>query len=212
VSEEAAVLGKTGILALLIALAAGVASGGGAPGDGQPAVAVFAGGCFWCMQPAFDAVDGVIKTTVGYTGGHTQHPSYEEVSSGATGHYESVEVEYDPNRVSYAKLLDVFWHNVDPTDSGGQFCDRGDQYRSVIFVRDEAQRHEAESSEAQIEKVKPFPQPIVTRILPASTFWPAEEYHQQYYKKNPIRYKYYRWRCGRDQRLRELWGDAAGGH
>jgi peptide-methionine (S)-S-oxide reductase len=176
------------------------------------AVATFAGGCFWCMQPAFDKVHGVVKTTVGYTGGHTDHPTYEQVSAGGTGHMESIEVEYDPSKVSYDQLLSVFWHNVDPTDADGQFCDRGGQYRSAIFVHDAVQREAAERSKAELEKSKPFGQPIVTRILPAGTFWPAEEYHQDYYKKHPIRYKYYRWGCGRDQRLKALWGDAAGGH
>jgi len=194
-----------------VALFAMVAGAGAATSPGR-AVATFAGGCFWCMQPAFDAVKGVTRTVVGYTGGRAEHPTYEEVSSGSTGHVEAIEVEYDPARVSYETLLDVFWHNVDPTDAGGQFCDRGPQYTSEIFVHDQAQQAAALSSKAEIEGTKPFAAPIVTRITQAGSFWPAEDYHQDYYKKNPLRYKYYRWGCGRDARLKELWGAASGGH
>lgn len=169
--------------------------------------ATFAGGCFWCMEPPFDRLDGVISTTSGYTGGHVKDPTYKEVSHGGTGHAEAVQIIYDPKIVSYTKLLDVFWHNVDPTNAHGQFCDNGDQYRSEIFYHNEEQRRLAVASEQNLEKNKPFKAPIVTRIVPATTFYPAEEYHQDYYQKNPIRYKYYRYSCGRDQRLEQLWGE-----
>jgi peptide-methionine (S)-S-oxide reductase len=163
------------------------------------------------MQPAFDGLPGVISTTVGYTGGTTKNPSYEEVGSGTTGHAESIEVEYDPQKVSYETLLDVFWHNVDPTDSGGQFCDRGTQYRSAIFYHDDEQRRLAERSKAEVTKELRVSGPIVTEIVPASTFYLAEEYHQSYYRKNPLRYGFYRRRCGRDGRIAQVWG-RPGGH
>jgi peptide-methionine (S)-S-oxide reductase len=172
--------------------------------------ATFAGGCFWCMQPPFDKLDGVISTTAGYTGGHTKNPTYEEVSAGGTGHAESVQIVYDPAKTSYEKLLDVFWHNIDPTVKDRQFCDTGNQYRTAIFYHNEMQRKLAEASKISLEKTKPFKGPIVTEITRATEFYPAEEYHQEYYKKNPIRYKFYRYTCGRDRRLRELWGSAAG--
>jgi peptide-methionine (S)-S-oxide reductase len=175
------------------------------PRDGQ-AVATFAGGCFWCMEPPYDKLDGVLATTSGYTGGSKVDPTYHEVSAGGTGHAEAVQVTYDPAKVTYEQLLDVYWHNVDPLDPGGQFCDRGEQYRTAIFVHDEEQRRLAEQSKQGLEGR--FERPIVTEIVPASTFYPAEDYHQNYYEKNPIRYKFYRWNCGRDQRLAELWGEA----
>jgi peptide-methionine (S)-S-oxide reductase len=168
--------------------------------------ATFAGGCFWCMEAPFDKLEGVISTTSGYTGGHTKNPTYEDVSHGGTGHAEAVQIVYDPQKLSYARLLDVFWHNVDPTNAHGQFCDNGDQYRSEIFYDNEDQRREAVASEKELERHKPFAAPIVTKISPATAFYPAEEYHQDYYLKNPIRYRYYRFRCGRDRRLEELWG------
>lgn len=174
------------------------------------AKATFAGGCFWCMQPPFDKLDGVVSTTAGYTGGHKVNPTYKEVSAGGTGHAEAVEITYDPKKISYDKLLDVFWHNVDPTDAGGQFCDRGNQYRSEIFYHDEAQKRLAEASKAALEKSKPFKEPIVTKIVAATKFYPAEEYHQEYYKKNSLTYRIYRYGCGRDGRLKELWGKQAG--
>jgi peptide-methionine (S)-S-oxide reductase len=173
-------------------------------------IATFAGGCFWCMQPPFDKLDGVISTTAGYTGGHTKNPTYEEVSAGGTGHAESVQIVYDPAKISYEKLLEVFWHNIDPTVRDRQFCDTGNQYRTAIFYHNEMQRKLAEESKMNLEKTKPFKGPIVTEITKATTFYPAEEYHQEYYRKNPIRYKFYRYTCGRDNRLRELWGNAAG--
>jgi peptide-methionine (S)-S-oxide reductase len=169
--------------------------------------ATFAGGCFWCMEHPFDQIPGVISVTSGYTGGHKKNPTYEEVSAGGTGHAESVQIIYDPSKVTYEKLLDVFWHNIDPTTKDRQFCDRGNQYRSAIFYHNEDQRNLALKSKKELEMSKPFKEPIVTEIVPSTEFYPAEEYHQQYYKKNPIRYKFYRYRCGRDQRLRELWGE-----
>lgn len=170
--------------------------------------AIFAGGCFWCMQHPYDAVDGVISTTVGYTGGHKKDPTYREVSAGGTGHAEAIRIDYDPQKVSYTQLLDIFWRNIDPTTANRQFCDHGNQYRSAIFYRNKEQRQLAEASRQALEKNKPFAASIVTEITAASEFYPAEDYHQDYYLKNPIRYKFYRYNCGRDQRLQELWGDS----
>lgn len=166
--------------------------------------ATFAGGCFWCMEPPYDKIEGVISTTSGYTGGKVKNPSYKQVSKGKTGHVEAVEIKYNPEKVSYEKLLNVFWHNIDPTVANGQFCDVGVQYRSVIFYHNEAQKQLALESKKKIEKQ--LNQKVYTQIVPAQEFYPAEEYHQDYYKKNPLLYKYYRFRCGRDQRLEELWG------
>ncbi len=174
--------------------------------------AVFAGGCFWCMESDFDAVKGVISTTSGYTGGSKKDADYEKVSAGGTGHFESVQVEYDPSQVSYTELLKVYWHSIDPFDGAGQFCDKGSQYRSAIFVKNDEERALAEASEAAIAPEVGGRKAIKTQILAASPFYPAEEYHQDYYLKNPVRYKFYRWNCGRDQRLKEVWGDEAGGH
>jgi peptide-methionine (S)-S-oxide reductase len=168
------------------------------------ATATFAGGCFWCMEPPFEALKGVISVTSGYTGGTTKNPTYEQVSAGQTGHYEAVVVTYDPRRVSYGTLLNLFWRNIDPLDANGQFCDKGDQYRAAIFYRTDAERQLAEQSKRHIAQTKKWN--VVTAILPAGEFFPAEEYHQDYYKKNPVRYKFYRFNCGRDNRLRELWG------
>ena len=176
------------------------------------AKATFAGGCFWCMEPPFDKLDGVISTTSGYTGGTKTNPTYEQVSAGSTGHAEAVQVTYDPKKVSYEKLLDVFWHNIDPTQKDAQFCDHGTQYRSGIFYHDADQKRLAEASKAALDKSKPFKGAIVTEITQAATFYPAEEYHQDYYLKNPVRYKYYRSGCGRDNRLQEVWGSAAPNH
>jgi peptide-methionine (S)-S-oxide reductase len=174
--------------------------------------ATFAGGCFWCMQPAFDHIAGVVATTVGYTGGDQQHPTYEEVSDGGTGHAESIEITFDPKQVTYQQLLNVFWHNIDPTSKDREFCDVGHQYRTAIFFHGAEQARAAKASQAEIEKNKPFKDALVTEIVAASTFWPAEDYHQNYYLRNPAHYKFYRYNCGRDQRLRELWGAASGGH
>ena len=173
------------------------------------AVATFAGGCFWCMEAPFDKVDGVLATTSGYIGGKKANPTYEEVSSGSSGHTEAVQVLYDPKKVTYDKLLDIFWHNIDPTVKDRQFCDVGTQYRTGIFVHSDDQRTAAEASRGALEKSKPFKEPIVTPVVAAAEFWPAEEYHQDYYKKNPVRYTYYRTGCGRDARLKQLWGSAA---
>ena len=174
------------------------------------AVATFAGGCFWCMEPPYDKLPGVSATISGYMGGRTANPTYEQVSSGTTGHAEVVQVVYDPRKVSYEKLLEVFWVNIDPTVKDRQFCDAGSQYRSAIFYHDEAQRRAAEASLAALQKSRPFKEPIVTPIVMASTFTPAEDYHQDYYRKNPVRYNLYRTGCGRDARLKQLWGDRAG--
>jgi peptide-methionine (S)-S-oxide reductase len=172
--------------------------------------AIFAGGCFWCMEAPFDRLPGVVSVTAGYTGGTKVNPTYEEVSAGWTGHAEAVQVLFDPRRISYAQLLDVYWHNVDPTVKDRQFCDTGHQYRSAIFYQGEEQHRVALKSRDLLEKSRPFREPIVTEITPAGAFYPAEEYHQHYYKKNPLRYTYYRSACGRDKRLRELWGGVAG--
>jgi peptide-methionine (S)-S-oxide reductase len=163
------------------------------------------------MAPAFDRLPGVVSVTVGYTGGRKKNPTYEEVSSGGTGHAESVQIVYDPSKIAYARLLDVFWRNIDPTMKDRQFCDVGNQYRSSIFYHDEEQKKLAEGSKKELEESRRFSGPIYTEIAPASQFYPAEEYHQQYYKKNPVRYKFYRCNCGRDARLKELWGGAAAG-
>jgi peptide-methionine (S)-S-oxide reductase len=170
--------------------------------------AVFAGGCFWCMEQPFDALDGVVSTTAGYTGGRVESPTYEQVSSGRTGHAEAVEVTFDPERISYEKLLDVYWHNVDPTTPDRQFCDSGSQYRSAIFFVDESQRAAAEKTKRELDASGVLPSAVVTEIVPVGTFYPAEEYHQDYYRKNPIRYAFYRRGCGRDRRLEEIWGEA----
>ena len=192
--------------ALTLLTAAAPAADPGAASDHKLATATFAGGCFWCMEPPFDKLDGVVSTISGYTGGQKVNPTYEEVSAGRTGHAESVQVVYDPAKIGFDKLLDVFWHNIDPLTADAQFCDHGTQYRSAIFYGDEAERQLAEASKAALERSGRFKSPIVTEIVPASAFYPAEDYHQDYYLKNPIRYKFYRYRCGRDQRLRELWG------
>ncbi len=190
-----------GVLALSTALAAGGASAQ------KLATAIFAGGCFWCVESDFDHVPGVVKTVSGYTGGKTDNPTYKQVTYGDTGHREAVEITYDPSRISYEKLLTVFWHSVDPTDGGGQFCDRGVSYRSAIFVQNDDERRLAEDTRRQAEK--DLKRDIATTVETASAFYPAEDYHQDYYTKNPLRYKLYRWNCGRDQRVRELWGDKA---
>ena len=196
-------------LGLVLWLAASVLTLASPPA--QRATAIFAGGCFWCEETAFEGLPGVFSVVSGYTGGQKKNPTYEEVSAGSTGHAESVEVTYDPSLITYEKLLEVFWHNVDPTQSNGQFCDHGTQYRSAIFYKDEAQRKAAEESKRRVEEMPRFKGKVVTQIVAASTFYPAEEYHQDFYKKSPVRYQSYRQGCGRDARLKELWGDAAGG-
>ena len=175
----------------------------------QYQTATFAGGCFWCMEPPFDKLDGVISTTSGYTGGNKKNPTYKEVSRGGTGHAEVVQVIYDPRRISYDELLNEFWHNIDPTNANGQFCDWGSQYRSEIYYHNAEQEKLAKQSKAALIELKPFDAPVVTAITEASTFYPAEDYHQDYYQKNPVRYKFYRYGCGRDKQLEELWGETA---
>ncbi len=174
----------------------------------QTAEATFAGGCFWCMEPPYDKLEGVISTTSGYIGGHVSNPTYEQVSAGATGHTEAVQVVYDPSKVSYEKLLEVFWRNIDPLDAGGQFCDRGSQYRSAIFFHNEEQERLATASKARLEATADLAAPIVTEVLEAGPFYPAEDYHQNYYQEHPIQYRFYRWNCGRDARLEEVWGES----
>ena len=170
--------------------------------------AVFAGGCFWCMEPPFEKLDGVHSAVSGYAGGRTKDPTYEEVSDGGTGHTEVVQITYDPKKVTYAQLLEVFWKNIDPTVKDRQFCDTGSQYRTGIFYASEEQKRLAEESKAALEESKPFKAAIVTEITALDTFYAAEEHHQDYYVKNPVRYGYYRKGCGRDRRLKELWGEA----
>jgi peptide-methionine (S)-S-oxide reductase len=212
---------KTVIIALFLlisifAAASHLMAGGdtapkqGVPPAGQLQKATFAGGCFWCMEHPFDELPGVVSVTSGYTGGHKKHPTYQEVSAGGTGHAESVQIVYDPSKIGYDKLLDRYWHNIDPTVKDRQFCDVGNQYRSAIFYHNEEQRRLAIQSRTALEMSKPFKGAVATEIVAASEFYPAEEYHQHYYKKNPIRYRYYRNGCGRDKRLKELWGAAAG--
>jgi peptide-methionine (S)-S-oxide reductase len=194
-------------LLLLAGAAARAAAPAGAAKPGR-AVATFAMGCFWCAEDAFEGKAGVISVTSGYTGGKEKNPTYEQVSAHATGHLEAIEVAYDPAKVTYEKLLDVFWHNVDPLDARGQFCDKGSQYRSAIFVHDAAQRQAAEASKQQVEKKLGT---VATLILPAGPFYAAEDYHQDFAEKNPLRYKFYSTGCGRASRLSQVWGEA-GGH
>jgi peptide-methionine (S)-S-oxide reductase len=201
--------------ALLIALAswwfAALPAQAQAQAPARTAKATFAGGCFWCVESDFDKLPGVLSTTSGYIGGGTANPSYREVSSKSTGHAEAVEIVYDPAKISYDKLLDHYWHTIDPTTKDRQFCDVGLPYRTAIFTHDAAQAAAAQASLAALAKTKPFADPIVTQIVPAGPFYAAEEEHQNYYMKNPVRYKYYRSSCGRDARLKQLWGDRAGG-
>ena len=173
---------------------------------GRVATAIFAGGCFWCTESDFDHIPGVVATVSGYSGGRVANPTYEQVSAGGTGHIEAVRVAYDPARVSYATLVDRFFRTIDPLDAGGQFCDRGDQYRSAIFVRNGEERRIAEAAKARVERQ--LGRRVATLILPARNFYPAEGYHQDYYRKNPLRYRFYRWNCGRDQRIEAVWQPA----
>jgi peptide-methionine (S)-S-oxide reductase len=195
------------LLLILVTVFAAGSQADTTPDPGQ-AVATFAGGCFWCMEQTFDKLDGVISTTSGYTGGNIENPTYKQVSRGTTGHTEAVQIVYDPKLVSYAELLDVFWRNIDPTNANGQFCDWGSQYRSEIFYHNGEQRLLASNSKAALEELKPFKELVATKVTAATTFYPAEDYHQDYYRKNPVRYKSYRYLCGRDKRLKELWGDS----
>ena len=197
-----------GLSIWLVLTAAAVGQGTSPP---KTAKATFAGGCFWCVEADFDKVDGVISTTSGYIGGHTAKPTYEDVVRGGTGHAEAVEIVYDPAKVSYEKLVDVFWHNIDPLAKDRQFCDRGDEYRTQIFAHTPEQLRLAEASKAALDASGRFDRKIATTITPASQFTAAEEYHQDYYKKNPLQYRFYRFNCGRDARVKQLWGDEAGG-
>jgi peptide-methionine (S)-S-oxide reductase len=203
---------RTTLLALVLGLGATAAANAVAQAPAaattKPATAkaTFAGGCFWCMEEAFDPVPGVVSTVSGYMGGKTKNPTYEQVSGGRTGHAEVLQIEYDPKRVSYEKLLEVFWRNIDPTQPDGQFCDHGSQYRSGVFYHDDEQKRLAETSKAALLKNKPFKGEIITEITKAAEFYPAEDYHQGYYQKNPVRYKFYKTGCGRAARLKQLWG------
>ena len=196
------------VLTVILAMATGV-SNRVVKAEGTSAgyaKATFAGGCFWCMEPPFDKLDGVISTTSGYTGGREENPTYKQVSAGKTGHAEAVEVLYDPSKVSYRKLLDVFWRQINPTTPDRQFVDVGHQYRSAVFYHNEEQRRLAEETKREMAESGRFDGPIVTEIVPAGPFWPAEDYHQDYYLKNPVRYKFYRLGSGRDQYLDGVWG------
>ncbi len=182
------------------------------PSAKRLSTAIFAGGCFWCVEADFDKVEGVFDTVSGYTGGELANPTYEQVSKENTGHYEAVKVTYDPDVVSYETLVDFFFRHVDPTDPYGQFCDKGDSYRTAVFVATADERAIAEAEIAEIEESEILKDPVVTPVLQASTFWPAEGYHQNYYKKNPLKYRYYRASCGRDGRVKDLWGNSASDH
>ena len=193
-------------LALLLALLAGQA------GAQATERAIFAGGCFWCVESDFDKVEGVLSTTSGYTGGSVPSPTYSQVSGQRTGHAEAVEVVFDPQKISYEGLVEHFWRTIDPTTKDAQFCDHGTPYRTAIFAVDDRQLRIAQASRAALEKSKPFKEPIVTEVRLADKFYPAEDYHQDYYRKNPLRYQYYRAACGRDARLKQLWGEQAVAH
>jgi peptide-methionine (S)-S-oxide reductase len=186
-----------------LSLAAAAAGGAYAQSDNRES-AILAGGCFWCMEPPYDETEGVLATISGYSGGDELEPTYEQVSAGTTGHIEVVKIEYDPSKVGYEKLLEIFWRNIDPLDPAGQFCDKGPQYRSAIFYGNEEEKKLAEESKKKIEEK--LGKPVVTEILPEKAFYDAEDYHQNYYQENPIRYKLYRYGCGRDARLEEVWG------
>ncbi|MCA8890648.1 MULTISPECIES: peptide-methionine (S)-S-oxide reductase MsrA [Hyphomonas] len=202
----------------LAAMALGFFSSAGAqdqvssPDAKRLSTAVFAGGCFWCVEADFDKVDGVVSTISGYTGGTVANPTYKQVSHEKTGHYEAVKVTYDPDKVSYDALVDYYFHHIDPTDATGQFCDKGESYRSAVFVADADQREVAEAEVDMINASGVLGTPVVTQILDASTFWPAEDYHQDYYKKNPLKYRYYRTACGRDARVKKVWAEDSAGH
>ena len=203
---------------LLLTSGGWAAAQGSTPSVATPAAtagtqkAVFAGGCFWCVEADFDKVDGVLSTTSGYTGGKTPNPTYEQVANKLTGHAEAVEIVFDPKKVSYEKLVEHFWRTIDPTTKDRQFCDAGSPYRSAIYAQDAAQLKASQASKAALDKSKPFKDPIVTEVVVGGPFYVAEDYHQDYYKKNPVRYNYYRLSCGRDARLKELWGNQAASH
>jgi peptide methionine sulfoxide reductase msrA/msrB len=197
-------------LALIFSLLSGPIGGRNAMAEENLEKATFAGGCFWCVESAFEGKDGVIDVISGYTGGHKENPTYEEVSAGRTGHAEAVQITFDPKRISYEELLDIFWRQIDPTDDGGQFVDRGSQYRSAIFYHSDDQRRIAEQSKANLQELDVHKKPIVTEIVEATVFYRAEEYHQDYHSKNPLRYSFYRLNSGRDSYLKETWGGRAG--
>ena len=204
-------LGGGIITAALILAAAAVAQSAPPAGDksaDKHAVATFAGGCFWCMEPPYDAIEGVVSTISGFMGGTTANPTYQQVTAGGTGHIEVVQIVYDPQKVTYERLLEIYWRNVDPYDAGGQFCDRGEAYTTAIFAHTPEQKQQADAAKAKLAASGPLKQPIATVVRDAGPFTPAEDYHQDYYTKNPLRYKYYRYLCGRDQRLEMLWGKA----
>jgi peptide-methionine (S)-S-oxide reductase len=201
----------SGLVGLVALVSVGVMAQAGSPVPSTTsAKAIFAGGCFWCVESDFDKMPGVLSTTSGYLGGSTVNPTYEQVSSHKSGHAEAVEVVFDPAKISYAQLVERFWRTIDPTTKDQQFCDQGSAYRTAIFALNAEQLNIAQASKSELEKSKPFKESVVTEVALATTFYPAESYHQDYYKKNPLRYKYYRHRCGRDQRLEHLWGDKAG--
>lgn len=208
--RNSAILVVGGLLAACEPMAAQAPQAAQTPATAQtvdnPGVAIFAGGCFWCTESDFDKVPGVIDTTSGYIGGHVENPSYEQVSAGSSGHLEAVRVRFDPSKTSYAKLLEAYWPTIDPVTANAQFCDHGTQYRSAIFYSTAQEQQLAEASKAALDKSGRLPGQVVTEILPATTFYPAEDYHQNYYQRNPLRYHYYRNGCGRDQRLEQLWG------
>jgi peptide-methionine (S)-S-oxide reductase len=216
--KRPAILGAWIVLAWITvgtaALAAAAPPASALPATPRPSDerAVFAGGCFWCVEAAFEGRPGVKSVVSGYAGGPEASPTYKQVSSGTTGHAEVVQITFDPTKTSYTKLLEVFWHNIDPTQADGQFCDHGPQYRSAIFYASAAQKGAALESKRRIEAAKRLRAPIVTKIEALTRFWPAEEYHQDYYKKNPVHYQAYRLGCGRDARLKAIWGKDAGGH
>jgi len=196
---------KSAVLAGALLVAASLAPG--PSNSAETKIAIFAGGCFWCVESDFDQIDGVVETVSGYIGGTLENPGYREVSAGGTGHYEAVRITYDPEKVTYDALLTAFWHSVDPTDAGGQFCDRGDSYRTAIFATDEAQLAAAEAT--KVEVARELKTAIATAVMKAPTFYPAEGYHQDFYEKNPVKYKYYRYSCGRNARVKDVWGDKA---
>jgi peptide-methionine (S)-S-oxide reductase len=204
-------LAGLGLAAALAASGLSLAQQAAKPAASNTATAIFAGGCFWCMEPPFDVLPGVISTTAGYTSGNTPDPTYQTVSAGQTGHTEAMKIVYDPSKVSYEKLLHVFWRNHDPLTANAQFCDKGSQYRAGIYFGSEQEKKLAEASKAELEKSGRFKSPIKTEIVAQTAFYSAEDYHQDYYQKNPIRYKIYRTGCGRDRRLNEVWGNEAGG-
>jgi len=209
----AAALRLVATMALLFFIGQGVAEAQ-APKEGAPGakteIATFAGGCFWCVESDFDKVDGVISTVSGFMGGTTPNPSYKQVTAGGTGHHEVVQITFDPAKVSYKELVDHFWRTIDPYDAGGQFCDRGDSYKTAIFTHSAEQKKIAEASKAELEKSGPLKEPIATVVRDAGPFTAAEGYHQNFYQTNPVRYKFYRYGCGRDQRLEAIWGKKAG--